>query len=81
MNEETEGVLGEDGLFHDPLEDTPEYQSIQEELNRLIVEQIGEGGGIGYCRRYWRAKQAILLERYNMEWKSPDELNTGIIFD
>jgi len=71
---------------YDPLEDTPEYLAIQEELDKEIQAKIKEDGFPdrvfhGYCHVYWERKKKILKEKYNMEWKSPAELNPYIIFD
>ena len=68
-------------LKHDPFEDTREYELIKEELDALIKQEIGEGGYMGYCHRYWGAKKRILKEKYGVEWSSPSELNSQVMFD
>lgn len=35
----------------------------------------------GICHKYWRIKKAILLEDYNIEWRTPAEMNPQICFD
>lgn len=37
--------------------------------------------GLGFCHIYWHRKKQLLKELYNIDWKSPAELNPGIIFD
>ena len=68
-------------INHDPIEDTPEFQAIKNELEEKIVERIGERRGLGYCHLYWSAKRSILKEEYGIEWKSPAMLNPHVIFD
>lgn len=65
----------------DPIEKTKEYRQIQEELEKAIIEKIGKGGYMGYCHIYWITKKRILREKYNMDWKSPAELNPRVLFD
>ena len=69
-------------MFKDPVENTAEYQSIKAELEGLIEEQLKNcPRGLGYCHVYWRTKKRILKEKYNIDWRSPAELNPHIIFD
>ena len=68
-------------IKHDPVEDTPEYQAIKDELERKIIAKVGERDGMGYCYRYWSAKRAILKEDYGIEWHSPSFWNPRVIFD
>ena len=65
----------------DGLEAAEAYKAIEPELHRKIVAQIGEGGYIGYCHQYWRAKKRILWEDSGKRWRSPAELNPHIFFD
>ena len=37
--------------------------------------------GRGFCHIYWRRKQQLLKELYNIDWKTPAELNPHISFD
>ena len=65
----------------DPLEFSDEYLKIELELERLIREEIGEGGYMGFCHKYWRTKKNILRNKYGREWKSPVDLNPEVNFD
>ena len=56
-------------------------ESIEREVEAKIVAMIGEGGHLGYCHRYWALKKQILKREYGIDWKSPAELNPGVIFD
>lgn len=66
---------------HDPIEDTPEYKAIKDELEEKIIARIGRNRGMGYCHLYWGAKKRILKEDYGIEWKSPSELNPYVCYD
>ena len=68
-------------LNYDPVEDTPEYKAIKDELERKIKARIGENCGMGYCHLYWSTKRAILAADYGIKWRSPAELNPRVLFD
>lgn len=68
-------------INEDPIEYTDEYLQIELELKRLIRSEIGEGGYRGFCHKYWLTKKNILKDRFNIEWKSPADLNPQIWFD
>ena len=65
----------------DSIEQTAEYKAIEDELEKKIIAKVGEMDGMGYCYKYWQAKKEILKSDYNMDWKSPAELNPHIMFD
>lgn len=69
------------GLIYDPVEDTEEYLKIEDEVNKLAQERMGNIRGIGSCYIFWRAKKQILKEKYGIDWKSPSELNLHVMFD
>jgi len=68
-------------LKYDPVEDTPEYQAIKDELEEKIIERIGENSGMGYCHKYWSKKREILERDYGIKWRSPAVMNPGFRFD
>ena len=68
-------------MKHDPIEDTEEYKKISDEVDKKIKEKIGDEVYMGYCHLYWATKKEILKNDYNIDWKSPSELNPHIIFD
>ena len=39
------------------------------------------GGKLGFCHRIWSTKKRILKEKYNIDWKTPAEMNPGVMFD
>ena len=36
---------------------------------------------IGFCHTVWTCKKQILMEDYGIDWKTPEELNPGCLFD
>lgn len=66
----------------DPIENNPKYKEIIRQADREAKECCkGYVGKLGYCHRFWAAKERILREKYGIEWKSPAKCNRGIIFD
>lgn len=69
-------------LKHDPVEWTAEYESNIDEANRKIETQLDDiPRGMGFCFAYWHAKQQVLKDDYGIEWKTPSQMNPGVIFD
>ena len=68
-------------LLHDPVEDTPAYRAIKDELEKKIRARIGEPRGMGFCYVYWRVKREILEKDYGIKWRSPSEMNPQVLFD
>lgn len=69
----------------DPIENTKEFKEIENELEKKIETFLNANhiskNTLGYCHAYWETKKMILKKCYNIEWKSPEELNPTIIFD
>ena len=66
----------------DPVEDTEEYKKIEPELQRELDEIFkNKPRMLGFCHVYWGTKKRILKEKYGIDWKSPQELNPGVIYD
>lgn len=69
-------------LLYDPVEDTVEYKNIQDELESelfKLMQNVDVKMGRSY--KYWSLKKRILKQKYNIDWKSPPEMNPGIIFN
>ena len=47
----------------------------------LEVEFSNQRNLIGNSSAYWARKKKLLKEHYNIDWKTPQELNPDIIFD
>lgn len=69
-------------MEHDPQEDDP---IIGEIINKAHLEAEAElkneFHGIGFCHLLWGTQKSILKEKYNIDWKTPSEMNPNIIFD
>ena len=57
------------------------HKYIVVELERLIRDEIGDGGYFGFCHEYWCTKKKILKNRFGIEWNSPVDLNPMLMFD
>lgn len=69
-------------LKHDPVEDTPEYKAIEQELEAKLEKMFeNEPKRRGFCRKYWNAKREILKYEYKIEWRSPAVMNPRVRFD
>jgi hypothetical protein len=66
----------------DPIEQSPEYLAIADELERLIEERFpSDEFYIGRCTQIWDYKKQLLREKYGIRWRTPHELNPTICFD
>ncbi len=72
------------GLVHDPVEDDPRYaeifRSIDDEVKALLVDHP-QRGGEGFVNIYWQTKKNLLKQKYNIDWRSPGEMNSHVLFD
>ena len=68
-------------IITDRIEKTRAYKKVVKQVEQKVVGIIGEGGYLGYCHEFWKTKQWILKEEYNIDWKTPAELNPGVKFD
>ena len=69
------------GYKYDPVEDTPEFKAIEAELHAKIIEKMGGEMNRGNAHMYVKLKKEILKSDYNIDWKSPQELNPKIKFN
>ena len=68
-------------LRRDPVEYTWKWEAIAGEVERKLDEMFkGERRHMGFCFRYWSAKEK-LLKNYGIEWRSPGAMNPGVHFD
>ena len=69
-------------LLYDPVENTVEYQKIANELESELFKLMQHVEcKMGRSYKYWSLKKRILKQKYNIDWKSPPEMNPGIIFN
>jgi len=73
-------------MEHDPVEGDPEYQSIFAVIDDEVEASLAKKGyslekvGMGFCHMFWSAKARLLKEKYGVEWRSPSEMNDGVLF-
>lgn len=63
-----------------------QYCKIQDEVNKRAREMARKDlgdlyGSLGTCHDVWHYKKKILKEEYNIDWKSPQDLNPNTHFD
>lgn len=68
-------------LKSDPVEWTAEWEDVIDEVDKKVEAELGNYRGMGYCFGFWSTRTRILLEDYEIEWRSPSAMNTGMIFD
>ena len=57
---------------------------IEAEIETKIVAEQFFGDSklmMGFCHQLWPTKKRILKEKYNIDWKTPSEMNPDIMFD
>lgn len=68
-------------LNFDPVERTPQWEEgfceVEEECDRRLGDMPR---GMGFCFAYWSTLSQVLAER-GIQWRSPSEMNPGVIFD
>lgn len=69
-------------MRHDPIEDTPEYKAIIDQVEREIDQELADEPHhyMGFCHRYWSVKRAVLA-RHGITWRSPATMNPRVRFD
>ncbi|MFZ5807309.1 MAG: hypothetical protein ACOY3I_08910 [Verrucomicrobiota bacterium] len=68
----------------DPIEEDPRYKTIIEKVDQDVEASLKKDnmyGEMGSCHIFWARKKKILKERYNLDWKSPSEMNPQVEFD
>ncbi len=86
MNHQEEYFEDSEGMRHDPKEKDPKYRDIinkaVEEAESLCEKECPKmKGELGWCHIVWDRQKRILKEKYNLDWKTPAEMNTDTLFD
>lgn len=69
-------------LKHDPIEDTPEFKAVIEDVEKELDELFKDHPKpMGFCHIYWQEKRRILKEKHGIDWKSPSFMNPHVMFD
>ncbi|MDE5881219.1 MAG: hypothetical protein K2H60_05770 [Muribaculaceae bacterium] len=70
------------GRKKDPIEYTTKwediYYDVEDELDRRFANAPK---GRGFCFHYWNAKKELLKDKYDIDWRSPSQMNPRIKFD
>lgn len=69
-------------MKHDPQEDDPVIKEKIDAAMREAEEKLADlPRGRGFCHHLWKETKRILREKYNIDWKTPSEMNPEIMFD
>ena len=63
-------------IKNDPVEKTEEYLAVIDK----VEEKIEKTKQMDFCLEYWSLKARFLFE-YGILWRSPSQLNPGVMFD
>ncbi len=69
---------------YDPIEDDPSIKEkvvIAKKEAEKILRAQGEKIRLGYCHKLWNLQKRILKEKYNIDWKTPAEMNPLVFYD
>ena len=74
-----------DGRFHDIQERDPKLKKIFKEAEQEALKELSKRFNMrsykkGYCRAFWNEKKRILKEKYNIDWKTLEEMNPDVQF-
>lgn len=69
--------------FELTLKERGEMAAVEEEIKRrLVAEGIPDKAEyLGWCHQYWAVKKQVFLEWFDHDWKSPQDLSPGVIYD
>lgn len=70
----------------DMIEKDPKYRDVFKKIDKEVEESIKndpifKNRPDGYALYFWNKKKALLKNKYNIDWKTPSELNPGVLFD
>ena len=72
-------------MIYDEIEEKEEFKKVLplvEKLTELQLEKKGINSDTpNYIVIYWNVKKSILKENFDIDWKTPEELNPDILFD
>ena len=71
-------------LKHDEIEYKDEYKEIFKKVDREVEEKLNREGvqkSFGYIHIFDSYKKKILKERYNINWKTTQEMNSNVMID
>ncbi len=68
-------------LLFDPVERTERHEEVIQDVEAECDKCLGNvPRGMGFCFAYW-SKRRDILASYGIRWRSPSEMNPGVLFD
>lgn len=84
-NQELMKIIMDPSIGHlrcDPMEYTYRWEDIYYRMERKLKERFANAPRhMGFCFKYWNAKQELLKQEYGIDWKSPSQMNPRVMFD
>ncbi len=69
-------------LAVDPVEYTWEWENIYYDVEEQLNDRFANyHPHMGFCFMYWNAKRELLENEYHIIWRSPSQMNPGVMFD
>lgn len=69
-------------LKHDPVEWSAHWEEVIDRVDEKVDTLLADHPrGMGFCYAFWSARRETLLEEFGIEWRSPAQMNRGVIFD
>jgi len=68
----------------DPVEETPEFKAVIKAVRKQANTELRghpRRGGLGYCHVEWDAIQRILRDEHGIRWRTPPQMNIGVMYD
>lgn len=70
------------GLHRDPIEGTLEFRKYEKRVDLALQFLYPDAEWeLGICHTIWRIKKMLLKECYDIDWRTPAEMNPGVCFD
>lgn len=69
-------------LRKDPVEYSWEWENIYYDVQEALDDRFANAPRqMGFCFLYWSAEQELLKDEYNIDWRTPSQMNPGVMFD
>lgn len=69
-------------LKYNPIEKTEEFKEAMKVIEVLAFFRFFfVSKGMGFCFRAWYFQKKMLKKWYNIDWKTPQEMNPDVRFD
>ena len=69
-------------LKHDPVEWSARWEEVIDQVDEKVDALLADHPrGMGFCYAFWSARQETLHKEFGIAWRSPAQMNRGVIFD